>query len=150
MELYILGGLLKKVGNFSMKSFEKRLLFQKTVYFLQVFGIDLGYKYNWYIAGPYSSSLASDGFKLEIVYNKSPDVNFIEGEYKNKFENFLSFIKDKRNDKRKLELLSSIHFLNDMGYSKQRILEMIKNKVEVFTEDQINEAFEILKRRELL
>lgn len=150
MDLDILGGLLKRVGNFSMKSFEKRLLFQKTVYFLQAFGINLGYKYNWYIAGPYSPPLASDGFKLQVVYGKSPDVDFVQGEYKKIFENFLFFIKKRKNDKKELELLASVHFLSNVDYSKQKIVKMMQNKAEVFENKEINEAFDILKEEGLL
>lgn len=41
-------------------SFENRKLFQKAVYLGQVAGVDLGYRYGWYVKGPYSTELTRD------------------------------------------------------------------------------------------
>lgn len=141
----VLGGILKKVGNFGMDSFEKRLIFQKTVYFLQQFGIDLGYRFNWYIAGPYSQYLAGDGFKLERIYDQSPEIEIKEA-YVENFNKFSEFIKSIRNDKKRLEVLSSIHFLNSLGIKRDKIFEMIKNKKEHFSDKDIEDGYEYLKK----
>jgi uncharacterized protein YwgA len=45
-------------------SFDDRKRFQKAVYLGQVAGIDLGYRYGWYIKGPYSTSLTRDYYAM--------------------------------------------------------------------------------------
>ena len=40
----------------------KRL--QKSVYLAQIAGVDLGYRFSWYLRGPYSPSLTRDYFAL--------------------------------------------------------------------------------------
>jgi hypothetical protein len=52
-------GIPVRVGQF-----EERLLLQKAVYLLQEAGVHLGYRYRWYLRGPYSTDLASDVFFL--------------------------------------------------------------------------------------
>jgi hypothetical protein len=47
-----------------MKGVRDRKLKQKAIYLAQVFGVDLGYRYGWYLMGPYSPSLASDYYAL--------------------------------------------------------------------------------------
>ena len=50
-QLKILNGLLNLIGNFNpsdfLTSFSSRLIFQKTIYLLQSFGIYLGYNFTW-------------------------------------------------------------------------------------------------------
>jgi uncharacterized protein YwgA len=48
----------------SVDSFHERLTVQKAVYLLEQAGLDLGYPFNWYIRGPYSSPLAGDLYAL--------------------------------------------------------------------------------------
>lgn len=45
-------------------SFENRKRLQKAVYLGQLSGVDLGYRYGWYIKGPYSTDLTRDYFAL--------------------------------------------------------------------------------------
>ena len=52
-------GIPVKVGQF-----DERLHLQKGVYLLQDAGVHLGYRYRWYLRGPYSTDLASDVFFL--------------------------------------------------------------------------------------
>lgn len=51
-----LTGVEESIGN--------RLRLQKAVYLGQIWGADLGYRYNWYVKGPYSPSLAQDYYEL--------------------------------------------------------------------------------------
>jgi uncharacterized protein YwgA len=41
-----------------------RKRFQKAVYLGQLTGVDLGYRYSWYIRGPYSTDLTKDYYAL--------------------------------------------------------------------------------------
>jgi uncharacterized protein YwgA len=48
----------------TVDSFDDRLILQKTVYLLQQAQVHLGYRFRWYIRGPYSSGLTEDVFDL--------------------------------------------------------------------------------------
>ena len=80
MKKLILGRILKRTGNFNPNSyatsFDQRLIFQKTIYLLQAFGLYLGYVFSWYIRGPYSSELARKGYDLTRIYHTAPKVRF--------------------------------------------------------------------------
>jgi len=55
----------KKTGHkFNIEKLEDRLLIQKIVYIARFFGIDLGYHFDRYLRGPYSTELADDYYKL--------------------------------------------------------------------------------------
>ncbi len=43
----------------------RRKALQKAIYLGQVAGIDLGYRYNWYVMGPYSPGLTRDYFAMD-------------------------------------------------------------------------------------
>jgi hypothetical protein len=47
-----------------ISSIDSRKRFQKAVYLGQLSGIDLGYRYSWYVRGPYSTSLTKDYYAL--------------------------------------------------------------------------------------
>lgn len=53
------------LGELSLDTFPKRLNLQKKVYLLQLAGLDLGYRYNWYLRGPYCPGLTQDAFTLK-------------------------------------------------------------------------------------
>lgn len=148
-----LGRILKKVRGFrfNMRTKSGRILFQKIVYFLQVFGIDLEYEFSWYIHGPYSSPLASDGFELVDFYAKLEDLE-LRGERKQQFEKFLRFLGDRANDRYWLELLASIHFFKHMGpsYSKKEVLKAVLRHQEYFTPENFEVAWEYLDKYNLV
>jgi uncharacterized protein YwgA len=51
----------------SIASLDDRLRLQKAVYLGQALGVDLGYRYSWYVKGPYCPSLTQDYYKLNEV-----------------------------------------------------------------------------------
>lgn len=55
---------IEKQFDCGVNSFDDRLVLQKVVYLLETLGMKLGYRYNWYIHGPYSPALASDAYAL--------------------------------------------------------------------------------------
>ncbi|MBD3397534.1 hypothetical protein GF413_00420 [Candidatus Micrarchaeota archaeon] len=50
--------------DFDIKTIDDRKRVQKAVYLGQLSGVDLGYRFGWYIRGPYSTSLTNDYFPL--------------------------------------------------------------------------------------
>ncbi|HEX5043778.1 MAG TPA: hypothetical protein VFV75_12780 [Candidatus Polarisedimenticolaceae bacterium] len=55
-------------------TFPERLRLQKKVYLTQLTGLDLGYRFSWYLHGPYCRELTSDAFRLmEQVRERAPE-----------------------------------------------------------------------------
>ncbi len=50
---------------FDISTVDSRLIVQKAIYLGQLSGVDLGYRYGWYIHGPYSSELTKDYYALD-------------------------------------------------------------------------------------
>lgn len=152
----ILGGLIKRIGNYSPESFEKsfdsRLIFQKTIYLLHAFGLQLGYRFTWYIRGPYSPALARKGYELTRKFKESSDVRFARESSEQKFREFLEFLGEKKNDAIWLETLASIHFLKHMYpvRAEEKIIEMVLQKQPYLTPSEIKNALSHLKKYGLM
>ncbi|APC69252.1 hypothetical protein [Ralstonia pseudosolanacearum] len=52
---------------------DERLRLQKAIYLVQAAGADLGYRYSWYIRGPYSTSLTQDYFAVADLAKSGQD-----------------------------------------------------------------------------
>ena len=138
VDLYELGLLVKDIDNFNMGDFDGRLRLQKTIQLLQSFGIDLGYRYNWYLRGPYCPELAKDGFKLDGVIRNIPDMTpgFRRAEDNAHYADFKDFIKDKKDDPDLLEIAASMCFLrNQLCLETKDVLRLTEGKLERFTMD---------------
>ena len=109
------------LGNLKIKDFPARKVLQKKIYLLQLTGIDLSYRYNWYLYGPYCPALADDAFTLkeEIKYDDEFNAYELKSETKSKFdalkkmENPPSPVKSKHEW---LELVASLHYLKHIAY----------------------------------
>jgi hypothetical protein len=65
IKLIVLDLYLKELGiEPSIETINDRMLLQKAVYIGQLSGVDLGYRYSWYLKGPYSPKLTEDYYKL--------------------------------------------------------------------------------------
>lgn len=147
-----LGLVLRNFENFNMTNFDGRLTLQKSIYLMQAFGIYLGYNFSWYLRGPYSPRLARDGFALQEIYRSVPIGSFEKKNIQSKFEKFLNFMKDKKKDSARLEIIASIHFLKKIhkNMSKSEILEKVKKKQVYFTKKQCEKVWNELKEIELI
>ena len=137
----ILGGILKRIGNFDNRSLGTRIIFQKTVYFLQVFGINLDYNFDYYIYGPYSKKLALDGYVLEKKFNEIKPIEFNEKATENRFVTFQKFIQEHTVDSKWLEAAASMHFLKKINttISKKELINTIKNKQKYLNSEELCE-----------
>lgn len=61
-----------------IKTVRQRKTVQKGVYLGQIAGVDLGYRYNWYVMGPYSPSLTRDYFALSESLSAGDDPSGFE------------------------------------------------------------------------
>jgi uncharacterized protein YwgA len=66
--LAVLDAFLRELDRpLDISSKQDRLRTQKGVYLGQLTGVDLGYRYNWYVYGPYSPALAQDYYALAAL-----------------------------------------------------------------------------------
>lgn len=125
----LLAGVLRRIGRFSLSKFQDRLRLQKTVYLLQAFGIYLGYNFNWYLYGPYSPGLTRDAFEVVPVLDRFSALRFADEETEKRFNLFVNFLGDKKDDPQWLELVGSLHMLK-LVYGEQGKEEIFKKTAE--------------------
>lgn len=151
--LVVLGGLLNRIGNFGqMASFQDRLIFQKTTYLLQVFGLYLGYSFSWYLYGPYSPALTRDGYELLTVIDNLPKFTFSSEAAEARFKKFLEFLGSRQRDAKWLETVASVHSLCKLypQLSRTDIIERVANKQPYFSEDDAADAWDHLVAYKLI
>ncbi|RLI98737.1 MAG: hypothetical protein DRP08_07895 [Candidatus Aenigmatarchaeota archaeon] len=155
--------LLNRVDpDFSMKTFNDRKKFQKIVVLAQELDIPLGYGFGWYKHGPYSSSLADDGFTIDQVPRDSWSefINLADmKEFESRADSLEKLIEravseiQGLDETQILELLASLVFLARHAYprlqKKEDAIEALK-AYKSFTPTQMELAWEILKDARLV
>jgi uncharacterized protein YwgA len=143
----ILAGLLKRsYDEVDLQKFDDRLKVQKYIYILQERGIPLGFYFNFYLYGPYSTDLTRMAHQIKD-YNQAHNVKFKNQVFEDNFIQTISVIKKHKDDIKWLECVASIMFLKKNGYSKRTIYDKITNKITNFDNVYIakvwNELIEI-------
>ena len=109
-------------GDIKIEDFTARKILQKKIYLLQLMGIDLGYRYNWYLYGPYCPALADDTFTLrdEIRYYDEFKNYELNSKTNSKFKklNKITIPPDtpETSEPEWLELVASLHYLKHIAY----------------------------------
>lgn len=105
-----------------LDSFEQRLMIQKKVYLAQLTGLDLAYRFGWYLRGPYSRELTHDAFQLqeqmelgERDYEKESLGAFARQRIKHAPKIWANKPSEIDEDDW-LELLASLHYLKHIAY----------------------------------
>lgn len=110
----------------TLATFSERLNVQKKVYLTQLMGYDLGYRFGWYIRGPYCRELTEDAFTLKDelasgekdhqLYALSDEAEAKIGRAKRLWATptVLGVSHDQW-----LELLASVHYLKHIAYFPQ-------------------------------
>ena len=101
----------------SIDTLDDRVTFQKAIYLAQAVGVPLGYRYSWYIKGPYSRDLARDYYALHEL--DRPVATATPQAMRESFASALKKLKALMDtpdgvplgQREWLELLSSVHFL---------------------------------------
>jgi len=148
VKLHFLATVFNKLGNFDMTRFDGRLIFQKTVYFLQAFKIYMGYNFSLYIHGPYSPDLAKDGFELKDKIGQIKDeIQFPSEESKKSFDVFLSFIDKIKDQPDDLETLASLHLFHKLfpTDSKNMIIQRVLYHKPYLQKGTCEESWKILE-----
>ena len=105
-----------------LDSFEQRLMIQKKVYLTQLTGLDLAYRFGWYLHGPYSTELTRDAFRLkeEMDLNERDYEKETLGQFARKRVQQAPKIwankPDGIDEDDWLELLASLHYLKHIAY----------------------------------
>jgi uncharacterized protein YwgA len=134
--LTVLKLFLEELGiNPEIRNIDDRKKLQKAVYLGQQSGVDLGYRYGWYLMGPYSPALTQDYFALNTEIQSEDDT--IDKKLKPSVREKLANIKEMV-DKYKaidlnisdwLELLASYHFLSKVrNYNHEQTEEKLRNE----------------------
>lgn len=111
----------------NMEDFDERLRLQKIVYLLWAYGISLGYGFNWYVRGPYSPKLASDGYALDDeVFETGSRIRFSnEEEISKSLNDFKEILGEKIEDPLYLEILASLHYIKKVVFGGRDNFEAI-------------------------
>jgi uncharacterized protein YwgA len=107
----------------TLATFSERLTVQKKVYLTQLMGYDLGYRFGWYLRGPYCRELTVDAFTLKdelAAGDKDYEQYRLSDEalaQVQKAERLWANPKNLRvTPDQWLELLASLHYLKHIAY----------------------------------
>ncbi len=141
---------LRDLKCWSLDTINDRILLQKKIFLAQDIGLPLGYSYNWYIHGPYSTDLTS------IAYQIIPEgYDYIEGKnFKPPYAAMISKVNALEDEIKKYdlqisvvkwyELIASIAYWYKRGYNtKEKIVDKIKETKPQFSEEQISIAYTV-------
>jgi len=141
--------------DFSVESFEKRLILQKASYLAQAAGVNLGYHFGWYLYGPYCSSLARDAFSMsdEIVAGGDESEGWqLDEKSRAKLTGVRTLIGSGTSEDlaKRLELLASVHFLatrkNVPSHDVPALASMLKDFGKDFDKREVASAMEGLAK----
>jgi uncharacterized protein YwgA len=112
--------------------FNNRIIYQKIVYLLQYLGISLGYRFNWYIRGPYSPLLTRTLYILSdnpILQQsgKEKELKNID-EIKRRIAELQKVVEHHHNDAIFLEILASLAYIkrsNPKRNTRDNIIEKL-------------------------
>jgi uncharacterized protein YwgA len=119
-----------------ISDFDNRKIFQKAIYLVQQLSrIDLGYRYGWYIRGPYSTELARDYYQLAeaIDLGETTDNHSLISAVEEKLSSVRALLDvpaDCQISKSSwLELLASWHYLRFVNkLSEDKALEIMRTQ----------------------
>lgn len=138
-------------GKPDMDSFSNRIKYQKIIYLLQASGSSLGYSFNWYIRGPYSSPLAHVLFNInedDTTYENSKKMTFNDdAKVVSSLKSFTEKLGESINDVDYLEVLASLHYINKSTFSgngnfydlKKKLFDVKPNLMQI---DKINDLIQ--------
>lgn len=141
----------------NIATLSERKALQKALYLGQLCGVDLGYRYGWYIRGPYSTELARDYYRLAEALEDGDD------EYKERKLN--DIVKAKLKSIRPLlnvpegvqldraswlELLASWHFLRTVNKKSEADASQVMQREKPYLLSHVQRAETSLKDFRLL
>jgi len=140
-----------------LSTLQSRILLQKWVYFAEALGTELGYRFGWYVFGPYSTDLTRDAYGLQGLephLRESNDATPATQKLK-EFLGKVGTLRPKRTEGYWLELLSSLHFLAVQASPPVRGKEQCILKIELmkprkFSREDMESAWKLLAEYNLV
>ena len=112
--------ILARLDCQEVASLADRIFAQKAIYLLQLFGIDLRYRFCWYLHGPYSKSLDSVVRSIDAEVERFAGGFSLTPEVEPALEvirNLVTIAPSGLDRSRWLELVASIHYLKHISVS---------------------------------
>lgn len=149
--------LLRSFAN----NFNQRLLLQKSTYLLQCWGVDLGFRYNWYIRGPYCPDLTAQAFDISEHYEEYAQICKkleLTEPVKQTIEEIKNWISDNKpvemNPIDWQELIASLHYIQHRTYLENKDKEIIADflliKKNWYDKTQVLHAYDVLDKSGLI
>lgn len=146
--------VMREFGGITLSEFDDRLILQKRIYVLQSFGLDLDYRYNWYVRGPYCPQLTEDAYEAigrrEDLQIQSESFTLTEDSKKtvNDYKTFEAGL-DRHNLPIMLELAASIHYFLHVGFlfggkTYENIKLALRQRGKQFTDEQYQAVWSAL------
>ncbi len=140
-----------------IKTFDNRLILQKAVFLLQSAGIKFGYRFRWYLRGPYSPDMTSDAFGILREGDsaekelKQWKLDGVSAELAGKLQPLLKRDGESAEEQAKrLEVLASVLFLFNTGQAPREDHEstskVLKRNGKDFDVAQVREASSELEK----
>ncbi|MGL4554157.1 MAG: hypothetical protein ACRC33_23585 [Gemmataceae bacterium] len=143
----------------NLDDFPSRLTLQKTVYLIQAAGVDLDYRFRWYLHGPYSSGLTRDAFAVASAPPADREAArewTLDAGGKARLQTLRPLFQEVPDDRlpRHLELLASVHFLLKTHQAREddpagTVAVLHRNGKTYFAGPDVNAAAEELRARGL-
>ena len=138
-------------------SFENRKKFQKALYLGQIAGVDLGYRYSWYLKGPYSTELARDYYALRASIDaglEPPSNKTLAPRIKEKLNQLaVIFIPPNETELSQsdwLELLASWHYLRNVSRLDEKAAKQIMTDRKSNLVPFLDSCVEVLRKHDLM
>lgn len=155
----VANGLVFRQLGIGKDTFEARLISQKKMYLLQALGTDLGYRYNWYLRGPYSPALTNYMY-ANLDWLKDSGNELSKYSLSDAAENNIKCVNELAQQSGSAdleeaawyELLASLHYIYQnkkswsvTGTGLEDIFEKLRQYKPQYTEKQCQVAFDVLR-----
>ncbi|MCJ7632011.1 hypothetical protein MUP77_06410 [Candidatus Bathyarchaeota archaeon] len=140
--------LVSALGELGLKAniqtFSERKRIQKLVYFMEEFGVKLGFTFGWYLHGPYSPALTQELYD-DSNQTSENTVSTISLPERRDLHRLKDFLQEDIESSDSLELLVSLHYLlsegHNAGCSDKNIIEVLKQKKPFFSDNEITRCY---------
>lgn len=141
----LVAGLINRVGSLTTRTFDERLAAQKIIYIgqskMEDFPIKL--RFGLYISGPYSPQLTNFFYEIKDT-SKYGKVKFKDQKEDERFSKFSDMLRPYLHDRPILELTGTLVYLENKGYSEEKLIQKLKEIKPGFSKDQYNRANKLL------
>jgi uncharacterized protein YwgA len=148
-QLITTGVILSALDAFNTDSLVDRILLQKKIYLIQRLGIPLGYRFSWYIYGPYCPELTSIAYECNSIGQEVFKTYTLNENVVSKVELINSLYSqcadEDMNKALWYELVASCAFWQDKGLSDDLLVEKIYSEKPKFSKEQITLAVHCLQ-----